>query len=226
MPTQLGIFAKHWQPGAVKTRLAASIGNDAAAALHRHFVQTLLRRFSQAADRQVLCFAPADAERSFRELDLGSWKLQPQSTGDLGARMQHYFSSSVGQVSNLPRHVVLIGSDSPDLPAEYVQQAFDKLHDFPLVLGPTTDGGYYLIGLSQTVPPIFDGIPWSTPQVWPQTITRLERLEIKYHILSNWYDVDDAAGLHRLYHSLPSTDVLHTQLSSMLGSNLSLPPHP
>ena len=217
MTTQLGIFAKHWQPGAVKTRLAASIGDEAAAALHRCFVQTLLSRFQSIADRQVLCFTPADSAESFRQLNLGCWTLQPQASGDLGTRMQHYFSNALS--ANNPPRTVLIGSDSPDLPLEYLDESFDKLREFPVVLGPTTDGGYYLIGLSHSVPPIFDNISWSTPEVWPQTVARLTAAGIPYHIPPQWYDVDDLSGLRRLYNSLGPTNPLRDSISSLLTSN-------
>ena len=214
MTTQLGMFAKHWQPGTVKTRLAASIGNEAAAALHRHFVQALLDRFQNIADRHILCFAPADSADSFGQLNLGCWTLEPQAAGDLGSRMQHYFSAALA-VPDSPR-IVLIGSDSPDLPLEYLAEAFDKLYDVPVVLGPTDDGGYYLIGLSDKVPPIFDNIPWSTPEVWPQTIARLTSAKIHYHTLPQWYDVDDLAGLRRLHDSLPANKALRGRISSVL----------
>ena len=227
------MFAKHWQPGTVKTRLSASIGNEAAAALHRHFVQTLLDRLQYIADRHILCFTPADSADSFRQLNLGCWTLEPQAAGDLGSRMQHYFSAALpafplplplgegrGEglaTNNAPPHrTVLIGSDSPDLPLEYLAEAFDKLRDFPVVLGPTDDGGYYLIGLSQTVPPIFGNIPWSTPEVWSQTVARLTSAKIHYHTLPQWYDVDDLAGLHRLHDSLPPNDALRASISSVL----------
>jgi len=218
MTTQLGIFAKHWQPGAVKTRLAASIGEEAAAALHRCFVQTLLTRFQHVADRQTLWFTPADSAEEFRQLDLGCWALEPQASGDLGTRMQHYFSNALSAIN--PPRTVLIGSDSPDLPQEYLEEAFDKLRSFPVVLGPATDGGYYLIGASQIVAPIFDNIPWSTPEVWTQTISRLTAAEIPYHVLPEWYDVDDFTGLRRLESSLPAGDALRVKISSLLTSDL------
>jgi uncharacterized protein len=216
MTTQLGIFAKHWQPGAVKTRLAASIGNEAAAALHRHFVQTLLNRFQNTVDRHVLCFSPAGSADSFRQLSLGCWKLESQAAGDLGARMRHYFSAALA-THDTPR-IVLIGSDSPDLPLEYLAEAFDKLRDFPVVLGPTVDGGYYLIGLSQVVPPIFDNIPWSTAEVWPQTIARLTAAQIPYHVLPQWYDVDDDAGLNTLLLHVNREGIMDSHLRELEGA--------
>ncbi len=204
MTTQLGMFAKYWQPGAVKTRLATRIGNDAAASLHRLFVQTLLRRMQNVADRNVLCFTPANSAALFRELQLDSWHLQPQAAGNLGTRMRHYFDTALSAIES-PR-TVLIGSDSPDLPLECVQEALERLREFPVVLGPTTDGGYYLIGLSQMVPPIFDDIPWSTPDVWPQTTARLAAAQIPYHVLPQWYDVDDEAGLNSLLRQITESE--------------------
>lgn len=196
MTTQLGMFAKYWQPGAVKTRLAVSIGDNAAASLHRLFVQTLLRRLQNVASRNVLCFTPANSADSFGQLSLGTWILEPQSPGNLGTRMRHYFETALSAAE--PPRTILIGSDSPDLPVEYVAEAAEKLREFPVVVGPTTDGGYYLIGLSQLVPPIFDDIPWSTPHVWPQTVARLDAAQIPYHVLPQWYDVDDEEGLNAL----------------------------
>lgn len=204
MTTQLGMFAKYWQPGAVKTRLAASIGNDRAASLHRLFLQTLLHRLQNVASQNVLCFTPANSAAFFRELHLDSWHLQPQAAGDLGTRMRHYFASALSNTE--PPRTVLIGSDSPDLPLECVQEALERLREFPVVLGPTTDGGYYLIGLSQMVPPIFDDIPWSTPEVWPLTTARLAAAQIPYHVLPQWYDVDDEAGLNALLRQINESE--------------------
>ena len=213
MATQLGMFAKHWQPGRVKTRLAATSGNQAAATLHRHFVQTLLIRLQGIADRHILCFAPADTAEQFRQLNLGRWTLEPQAAGDLGARMQGYFVNSLS-LSDSPR-TILIGSDSPDLPREFIEAAFEKLLDFPVVLGPTTDGGYYLIGLSQTVPSIFKNIPWSTPEVWPRTIARLVAAGIPYHVLPGWYDVDDDAGLNALLLNINMEGFINSSLQDL-----------
>ena len=210
MSTQLGIFAKHWQPGAVKTRLGASIGDAAAAKLHHHFVQTLLHRFWNVAEHQVLCFTPLDSEKSFRELDLRRWTLEPQSTGDLGTRMEYYFSAALSSHDS-PR-VILIGSDSPDLPREYLEEALEMLREVPVVLGPTADGGYYLLGLSQKVPPIFEKIPWSTAEVWPHTVARLTAAQIPYHVLPEWYDVDDDHGLNSL--------LLHVNSEGYMDSHL------
>lgn len=224
MSTQLGMFAKHWQPGEVKTRLAASIGHESAASLQRLFVQTLLCRFRNMADRRVLCFTPPEAADSFRQLDLASWTLEPQASGNLGTRMQRYFASGLSAAK--PPRTILIGSDSPDLPLEYLQEALDKLREVPVVLGPTTDGGYYLIGLSQTVPPIFDDIPWSTSAVWPQTTARLTAAGIPYHVLPGWYDVDDESGLNALLLNVNMEGFTDPHLRHLASAILAALPQP
>ena len=101
--------------------------------------------------------------------------------------MQQYF---VDALAHGARRVVLLGSDSPTLPLDYIERAWASLDDHPVVLGPTQDGGYYLIGIRDEVPPIFDHIAWSTPQVWDQTVSRLHQSQIPFAELPGWYDVD------------------------------------
>ncbi len=192
---QLGIFAKYWQAGAVKTRLASAIGPAAASHVYRHFIITLLRRFGQLADRRILAFWPPDKRSEFTTLAGDDWLCVEQAAGDLGARMRHYFETAFAEGA---RRVVLLGSDSPTLPVAYVQRAFQQLETTPVVLGPTPDGGYYLVGASNEVPPIFDGINWSTPAVWRQTVARLEDKSCPFAQLPEWYDVDELNDLHRL----------------------------
>ncbi|HJT35605.1 MAG TPA: TIGR04282 family arsenosugar biosynthesis glycosyltransferase [Pirellulales bacterium] len=192
---QLGVFAKFWEPGAVKTRLAAAIGGSAAARVHQACVSTLITRFNRTADRRVLCFTPAEREREFAAIAGPAWQLQPQATGDLGRRMRHYFETSFA--AGVER-AVLIGSDSPTLPITYVEEAFDRLAESPVVLGPSDDGGYYLIGLSRDIPDVFQGIDWSTSEVWRQTIGRLRAAGQSYYELPPWYDVDTGEDLLRL----------------------------
>ena len=90
--------------------------------------------------------------------------------------------------------VVIIGSDSPTLPVEYIEQAFDALARAPVVLGPARDGGYYLIGLATGVlPPIFSDMPWSQPTLFNATRQRLSDAEIPLSVLPEWFDVDQLA---------------------------------
>ncbi|MDA1055067.1 MAG: TIGR04282 family arsenosugar biosynthesis glycosyltransferase [Planctomycetota bacterium] len=190
-----GIFAKYWEPSRVKTRLAATLGSESASEIYRHFVSTLVERFRRCADSRVLCFTPEERAAAFGKLAGADWVVKPQSPGDLGTRMTSFFDSCF---QNGAERVVLIGSDSPTIPAAHVESAFRLLHETDVVLGPTDDGGYYLVGASRDVAGIFAEIDWSTPRVWQQTVARLGELRLSYETLPQWYDVDELTDLERL----------------------------
>lgn len=197
--TELGVFARHWTPGAVKTRLAKTVGDSAAARIYHASLQLTLQRFESVADRRVIGFTPANACASFESLRAGQWCLRPQVGDDLGARMSHFFDAAFKEDAG---RVVLIGSDSPTLPLAYVEQAFQRLTDAPVVLGPAEDGGYYLIGLAQPMRALFTEIEWSTSHVYEQTLERLQRLSVPHFALPQWHDFDDEADLRRLAEEL------------------------
>jgi len=199
---QLGVFAKYWQPGAVKTRLGTDIGHDRASELYHVFLLTICRRFEAVGDRCVLAYTPDDRYGDFEELAGLTWELERQSTGDLGCRMRDHFAAAFQKDADA---VVLIGSDTPTLPLELIEQAFDLLAEYRVVLGPSSDGGYYLVGASGGVPPIFSGISWSSPHVWSETIGLLDKAGLSFGTLPEWYDVDDQSTLNRLYKELKET---------------------
>ena len=216
----LGVFAKYWRPGEVKSRLAADIGPDAAATLYRSFVTTLLDRLSGAGDRRVLAYSPADQLAEFQNLLRAlnrhqDWSLEPQSSADLGRRMSQFFDDAFSAGAS---RVVLLGSDSPNLPIDLVDQAFAELDNVPVVLGPTTDGGYYLVGASGSTPPIFTDVAWSTSSVWRQTTQRLVARSIPYHTLPEWYDVDHLADLRRLHTDLTERSLRDVSLRSLAAA--------
>ena len=200
----LGLFAKYWQPGRVKTRLASSIGEIQAADVYRTFLETLLWRFGPAAEngaRNTVVYSPSDRERDFRTFAMttcedSGWTFMPQGEGDLGQRLHRFFAQAVESKEH--PHVLVMGTDSPTIPSSYLFQAHRLLNSNDVVLGPTEDGGYYLVGAKANVPPIFDDIEWSTDQVWSQTVQRLEANGVKYGVLPKWYDVDTVDDLKRL----------------------------
>jgi rSAM/selenodomain-associated transferase 1 len=192
---QLGVFAKYWQPGAVKTRLAASIGHLAAARLHRQCVRTILARAAGLAERRTLMVTPPERLAEFARFAGAAWEVEPQSTGDLGSRMRHYFETSFARGAT---QVLLIGSDSPTLPVAHLERAFESLARHAVVLGPARDGGYYLVGAAGQPPPIFDGVAWSSDAVWRQTVERLAAARCAFDELPEWYDVDTLDDLQRL----------------------------
>ncbi|MCY2993337.1 MAG: TIGR04282 family arsenosugar biosynthesis glycosyltransferase [Planctomycetota bacterium] len=210
---QLAIFAKYWEPGQVKTRLAAAIGYREASRLYQAFLTTLLRRFAKSAEQAVLVYTPLERRAEFAHIAGKAWELRPQEEGDLGQRMARYFSAALRAGAN---RVVLIGSDSPHVPSEYIAQAFDALNESPVVLGPTSDGGYYLVGASGAVPPIFSGVAWSSPAVWSQTLRLLEQAGCPFAVLPEWYDVDQVDDLVRLQDELQVQSPLELPLQELL----------
>ena len=196
---QFGIFAKYWQPGNVKTRLAATVGPDLAAEFHRVSLQTLVTRLDSVADRHVLAFWPPEHRPQFQAIVSPSWALRAQVPGDLGKKMAAYFQAALADDAT---KAVLIGSDSPTISEDVIGQAFAALDDHDVVLGPCQDGGYYLVGCRHPLAPIWDGIAWSTADVWSQTIAALKRANREWHELPTGFDVDEVDDVRRLASSL------------------------
>lgn len=188
-----GMFVKAPVAGRVKTRLAAAIGETAATELYHAFLTDLLSRMGAVGGRRVLAYAPHDeaSREFFEQQSAGRFDLWPQPDADLGTRMRQFFESFG------PDPVVLIGSDSPTLPAGFVNVALAMLKHADVVLGPATDGGLYLIGLNQQrrTWPIFDGIDWSTSQVLDQVTQRLVEADARIEVLPPWYDIDEPSDL-------------------------------
>lgn len=189
------MFAKAPRAGQVKTRLAATLGQDTAAEVYSLFLQYLLARLSSLGYYKTLAFWPAGQVACFADFAAQGWQIEPQCQGDLGTRMCQFFRAGFAADSG---QVVLIGSDSPDLPLETIHAAFLHLESSEVVLGPSHDGGYYLIGMSAFHPQLFDDIPWSSPQVFDETVAKLHRHGTSHTILDPWYDVDDEDDLHHL----------------------------
>ena len=182
--TALIVFVKNPIPGAVKTRLQTRYAPDQVAALYTAFVRDVLERAEGIdVDRRVIAFDPPDAESEVRalfgrgmEARAGQWQYVPQAQEDLGARMRE---ALVQQLDAGASAAVLIGTDIPSLPAHHITQAFDLLRTKDVVLGPSIDGGYYLVGVSKPIPEIFEDVEWSTPRVLSQTLDRILRAEIR-----------------------------------------------
>ena len=196
---QLGLFAKYWEPGQVKTRLAMSIGEQAASRLYREFLATTVQTFQSFPAERILAYWPLEKRLEFKQLTGSRWNLAPQTAGDLGARMQAFLA---GGLTAGREQIVLIGADSPTLSPETVQLAFESLDQHDVVIGPARDGGYYLIGCRRKIPGIFEDIHWGSADVFQQTIRKLDSSPLSYTILPEWYDVDRLDDLVTLHHEL------------------------
>jgi len=202
-PTKLlAVFVKQPVPGQVKTRLGAHIGHEAACELYTAFQYDTLTAHGHLADRLVVYFAPetVDSRAYFAEV-LDTRDVHPQTElwaqpdGDLGERLRSVFQLGLKAADR----VVVIGSDSPTLPSSLVASAFEQLESHAAVVGPAMDGGYYLLGLSQSAEVVFEGIDWSTSRVLLQTLVRLEAAKLSTYVLPPWYDVDEVNDLVLLH---------------------------
>lgn len=185
MTNILGIFAKQPTPGQVKTRLAATTSPEFAAQVAEAMLHDTLDRTAAIDAKRWLVFTPDDAP-AMAELAGGRYQLTPQGDGDLGQRLQRFFQQRMR--SGIER-IVVIGADSPTLPVEFVKQAYVELQRADLVLGPAMDGGYYLVGCTRGLPPIFGGIEWGNATVLRDTIARVDAAT-RVALLPPWYDVD------------------------------------
>jgi len=196
----LVVMAKAPVPGTVKTRLCPPLSPDMAAKLYRCFLIDIFQRVigGQGA-LKVLAYTPESARSEFLSLlPAGPFTLVPQRGKNLGERMAHLFEELCqgGHTG-----ISLIGSDSPHLPPEFLQESMEHLKNprVDVVLGPSEDGGYYLIGLREPQRGLFQGIPWSTDKVLAETLDRAHHLGLNVALLPRWYDIDTLEDLRRLF---------------------------
>ena len=196
MSTSLIIFAKSPVPGKVKTRLTPDITPTKAAELYKAFITDIIcNTHKLKCERVTIAYTPSNAEATFHSMCGQSVDYLPQKGYNLGERMKNAFRHSFDKGS---KRTVIIGTDSPTLPLSYIQKAFDALKEVPVTIGPTFDGGYYLIGLSEQNAAIFDGVDWSTSKVFSQTLTRIQAINKQLYVLPPWYDVDTSDNLEFL----------------------------
>lgn len=208
------VFARYPEPGRVKTRLAGAIGAGKAATLYRAFLADLALRLGEGPWGFFWAFEPVDSP--FPAEIAGVLPSFPQIDGDLGARMAGAMRERF--VTGDDR-VVLIGSDVPHLPPARIHDTFDRLEaGAGLVLGPSEDGGYHLIGARGAVPPVFDAMTWGTADVLERTLDRARAAGLVTDLLPVTYDIDRVEDLRRLaadpvLADLPATrDVLQSLL--------------
>lgn len=191
----LGVFARYPAPGEAKSRLAAGTTREWAAQAARAFLLDTLDRVRGLAGACVLAFTPASVRSEMLALIGDGWEMIPQAGGDLGERMTAFLRA---QFVTGRKPVVVIGTDSPTLPVAFIERAFAELERVDVVLGPASDGGYYLLGCRDLWPTLFQGIPWGTSRVLLETVRRVEQLGLNLALLPPWYDVDTLADWHLL----------------------------
>lgn len=179
------IFVKNPIAGKVKTRLARSVGTEKALEVY-HKLLDITREIttSLSCHRQVWYSNYVDDEDRWEK---GDYEKRLQSGGDLGDRMQNAFKQAFADEYE---KVVIIGSDCAELTQEIIEEAFNTLDNCDVVIGPSKDGGYYLLGMNSFYGDLFSGINWSTPAVYEQTIGRVKELDLSFRSLRTLNDID------------------------------------
>ena len=203
----LAIITKAPRAGTVKTRLQPPLTPEEAAELNVCFLRDTARAISRAGEkaRGVAVYTPAEARHEYDEILPRDFKFLPQRGDGFGERLLLATEDllRVGFQS-----CCLIDSDSPTVTAEAFREAVDALQGGAerVVLGPTDDGGYYLIGMKHAYAQLFADIDWSTERVFDQTIARARKIGLEVHMLPSFFDVDDRTALRRLCDELLGSD--------------------
>jgi rSAM/selenodomain-associated transferase 1 len=205
----LAVMTKAPQAGRVKTRLIPPLSPEEAAALNICFLRdtaaTIAKTASETPAEGVAVYTPVGAEAAYAGILPDDFVLVPQRGDAFGERL----SAATEDLLQLGfDSLCLIDSDSPTVPEKAFAQAVDFLarDEDAVVLGPSDDGGYYLIGLKKLHYRLFEAIDWSTERVLEQTVEAARELELPVHLLSTWFDVDDRVTLSRLCHELFSSN--------------------
>jgi rSAM/selenodomain-associated transferase 1 len=194
----VGIMAKAPLAGYAKTRLIPVLGATQAALLQQHMLLDTIELVSTAlcGDGTITLVCPTTADRV--ELE----RIVPDGLGVVAHERVDLMSGLDYALSHHLAHgyeqVVLLDGDSPTLPGQYIQSGFDHLREDAVVLGPTLDGGYYLIGACRPRSQLFDWQRLDSATICQQTRARAEALGATVHMLPSWYDVDTAEDLERL----------------------------
>lgn len=189
MDTRIILFTRYPVPGLVKTRLVSALGAEGAAELHRRMTERIVSRLqSPALESTVIEIRYTGGTPDEMKRWLGDrCQYRRQGDGDLGVRLREAFADAFTDNAG---KVIAIGSDAPELSAELLIDALDRLNTTDVVLGPTFDGGYYLIGMRRFLPELFDEVLWGTDEVFDATIARIEKLSARYELLVKLHDVD------------------------------------
>jgi hypothetical protein len=184
---ELVLFARYPVAGQCKTRLIPALGPEGAATLHRYLAERTVAVLRQAGCPVTVAFTGAQ-EPAFRDWLGSDLAYEQQAEGDLTARLLPFAARAP---------VVFFGADTPDLALAHVDAAVEALASHPVAIGPAEDGGYYLIAMREPLPELLTDMPWSTAEVLPETLRRLDRLGIAPALLEGLADCDRPEDLAR-----------------------------
>ena len=205
MKRALIVMAKEPIPGQTKTRLSPPLKQADAAELYHCFVLDTLDLMTRVGGVEpIIAYSPRTAESFFRGIAPPGFSLLPQVGSNLGQRLDHVLTRCLQDGYG---QAVVMNSDGPTLPVRHLRRAFQDLDDpeVDVVIGPSDDGGYYLLGLKRPCPELFE-VAMSTPRVLQDTLELARRLGLRARSLDTWYDVDNQVDLDRLASELSQSE--------------------
>ena len=209
------MLVKSPQKGRVKTRLAASLPESFVVDLYKHFVFDLLTMLNQGHHQFTIYYHPPDAESDIVDWLGNHLRHKPQYGETIGERIMNALRE---QFEAGFKNVIVIGSDSPDLPGSFLDEALYSLEKNDAVIGPSRDGGYYLIGFHKEafLAEAFNGIDWGTEKVYAQTMMIFEKHLYNVHVLREWHDIDRFEDLQDLFTQNLDTYFAHSNTMRFL----------
>ncbi len=215
-------FLKYPEPGNVKTRLAADLGDDVACGLYRAIAERVITEIYPLSGSYHLrlAFDTTHAVSSYQAWLGDSWDFQPQATGSLGDRLA---SAVAAAFDDGFERVMLLGSDCVGMDEEFIQQAFAGLDGHDVVIGPSEDGGYYLLAIDQPRPWLFEDMPWSSADVLTTTLDRIENRDLKAFLLEEKIDIDTLDDLVKFREQASEHHFLSKKIDQLVLERLAAP---
>jgi len=195
----IGIMAKYPEEGMVKTRLVPPLTYGQAASLYEAILLDTIETVSKLGPyfKKVIFYYPENKRTYFNDITGPDWLVLPQSGKDLGERLENAFLGFKDSKSPM----VIIGSDSPALPGQYLIDSGDLLSGDDIVLGPTEDGGFYLIAIKDIsrsfIEDLFKNIRWSTSDTLNDIIGNLNIIKKRFALIDKWYDIDTVQDIEK-----------------------------
>lgn len=189
------VFAKFPKPGNVKTRLAENTSENFAVNFYKLTTESLFSELEILNKEKIdihVFHAPEDNPGKVQNWIHRNFNYESQVGDDLGQRMEEAFRKLFDKSY---KKIIIIGADIPDIDADYIKTAFDHLEEHDVVISPSTDGGYNLLGLKKETPSLFADISWSTKNVYSQTLDQLNKLVLNYKELPVLNDIDTEEDL-------------------------------
>jgi rSAM/selenodomain-associated transferase 1 len=212
------LFIKAPVRGRVKSRLAAAIGEETTLELYKNFILDIVDTVKKTGYPFRICYYPPEAGSEVSSWLAGHYRLMPQQGNDLGERMENAF---IRCFSEGFERAILIGSDLPDLAPAVLREAMASLAEHDVVIGPASDGGYYLIGFHKhtPMPRMFHGMPWSTGTLFQETMAILKNSALSIAQAPKWNDVDTVEDLRTLCTRSKGTEFDKSRTMTYLMNN-------